>query len=643
VICPSCQAENDDHAEVCFTCGTPLNAGFTVTRGTLIGGRYEVLSLLGRGGMGTVYMVRDHVLDETVALKTLRPDLAREPDVVRRFVSETKLARRVRHGNVCAIHEFGEDRGLRFLVMEFVDGTDLRRILKESAPLPPEECFDIALQIARGLRAIHHVGIIHRDLKSPNIMRDARGRVRVMDFGIAKQSGSDTTLGGQVVGTPEYMSPEQARGRKVDFRADLYALGIVVYEIFTGRVPFKGDTPIATILKHLNEPPPLYGEEAAALPPSLVPIIARALAKDPAGRFESADAMLQALQTAFAACCPAAAVARAAGSVGATEIAPRQRLVADTLHQDGSALREPWLPAEAHPTPVPTPTAVPAAAAPTMRPVSDEAPVARSHVRITRQEIAGVTVLLLTTALGGAFWWHARTGLEPIALPPAPGAATAGPASVDAPRVRETLPASVRSAEPPAAIGSAQAATVTARSARPSAALLSPVRPQPGPADTSTAGVPSAPAPADAAVPAAPAPLPTPAPEPAPAAAASAVLPAATSLLMVNPPSRRAAAATTVELVRPGPGVREAESIGGPKPLYPDLARRLRRSARVVVRALVDENGRVAQTEMLEADNSNLGFNESALQAVRSLRFHPALKDGVPARMWVEMPVKFDP
>jgi serine/threonine-protein kinase len=297
-VCLSCRSENDDAALSCFNCGQPL--ALTLRKGSVVAGRYEVQEPLGRGGMGMVYRAHDRLLDETVAIKVLRPDVARDAEMARRFQSEIKLARKVSHRNVCRIHEYGEDQGLRYISMEFLEGVDLRRVLRERGGLGRDEAYAVALQVADGLEAIHDVGVIHRDLKTPNIMRDARGNVRLMDFGIAKEWGKGGTLTatGLVVGTPEYMSPEQARGEKIDFRSDIYALGIVVFEFFTGSVPFRADTPPATILKQLQEPPPLDGPEAAGLPEAVKPVLRRALAKDPKGRFASIAEMSAALRAA---------------------------------------------------------------------------------------------------------------------------------------------------------------------------------------------------------------------------------------------------------------------------------------------------------------------------------------------------------
>jgi eukaryotic-like serine/threonine-protein kinase len=297
--CPSCRAENDAGADACFTCGMNL---YSLFKGAVVASRYEILSPLGKGGMGVVYKAHDRELDEAVALKVLRVDPGGSQEMAHRFRSEIKLARKVRHLNVCAIHEYGQHGPMLFIAMELIDGMDLKQLLLKRGPLPPADAYQLAAQIADGLQAIHDEGIIHRDLKTTNVMLDERGVVRLMDFGIAKQAqaGTGLTATGQVVGTPEYMSPEQIRGQTLDFRSDLYSLGIVVFELFTGHVPFRGDTPAATILKHLEETPPLEGPAANRLPSDVVPLLRKALAKDPADRFPKAKVMAQALRKAGA-------------------------------------------------------------------------------------------------------------------------------------------------------------------------------------------------------------------------------------------------------------------------------------------------------------------------------------------------------
>jgi serine/threonine-protein kinase len=313
MTCPACRAENDASALTCAQCGAellvatevappPTNVIVTVNLapGTVFAGRFEIVRPLGRGGMGIVYLARDRRLDdEVVAIKLLRPDFAQDPTMAARFKSEIKLARRVRHKNVGAIHDFDEDSGLLYISMEYVDGVDLKQYLRRHGAISAPEGYELAIQVTEGLQAVHDAGIIHRDLKTPNIMIDAKRMARLMDFGIAKQHGEGATTGsGHIVGTPEYMSPEQAQGKKVDFRSDIYALGIVIYEIFTGKVPFRGDTPIATILKHIQEPPTLEGPEAPPLPPTLIPVLNKCLAKDPAQRYASAHELVDALRRA---------------------------------------------------------------------------------------------------------------------------------------------------------------------------------------------------------------------------------------------------------------------------------------------------------------------------------------------------------
>jgi serine/threonine protein kinase len=298
MICPSCKAPNDDFAEACFTCGRGFS---TLTHRAVIAGRYEVLKPLGRGGMGTVYKAHDRMLDETVAIKVLRSEFANTPEMAQRFRHEIKLARKVTHRNVCRIHEYGEERDLRYISMEFVEGADLKQVMRErGGTLVADEALELAVQMAEGLQAIHDVGIVHRDMKTANVMRDARGLVRLMDFGIAKIGGgkaSDAaalTCTGQIMGTPEFMSPEQCLGETLDHRSDLYALGIVLYELLTGALPFRGDTAVATLFKHIQDPVPLEN----VLIPAAVPVLHQALAKNRADRYPSAADMAEALHRA---------------------------------------------------------------------------------------------------------------------------------------------------------------------------------------------------------------------------------------------------------------------------------------------------------------------------------------------------------
>ncbi len=276
---------------------TPLPRHIDV--GTVLASRYELQGLLGRGGMGLVFKALDHTLGEVVALKVLLPAIDLSPEILKRFRSEAKLARRVRHRNVCAILGYEEDGDVPFIVMELVLGTDLKRHLQKIGAMEWEDGFEVSLQVTEGLAAIHEAGVIHRDLKPANITRDEKGIVRVMDFGIAKGgTHAGLTDDGKVVCTIDYVSPEQLMSKDIDPRSDIYSFGIVIYELFTGRVPFRGDTPAATMRKHLEEPPPLHGAAGDLIPRSLVPVLERALAKDREDRFPDAQALGQALQQA---------------------------------------------------------------------------------------------------------------------------------------------------------------------------------------------------------------------------------------------------------------------------------------------------------------------------------------------------------
>ncbi len=304
LVCPACHAENAADKTACTLCGRRLSPR-GVAPGSVVGGRYEIQGVLGSGGMATVYKAHDRALDVSVALKVLNANPVRDPDLARRFRSEIKLAWRVRHRNVCGIHEYGEDGDLLYISMELVEGKDLKRLLREAGALSWEEACDVAIQIAEGLEAIHEAGVIHRDLKPANITRDTRGIVRLMDFGIAKVWGEDSGAGlthtGNVVGSPDYMSPEQVRGRSVDFRSDVYALGLVVYELFTGRGPFRGTTPAEAMMRRLEEEPDWDGPAIRQIPPSVLAVLRRSLKREPEDRHASCAEILADLRAARAA------------------------------------------------------------------------------------------------------------------------------------------------------------------------------------------------------------------------------------------------------------------------------------------------------------------------------------------------------
>jgi eukaryotic-like serine/threonine-protein kinase len=265
--------------------------------GHLFAGRYEIQSVLGQGGMGIVYKAQDRDLDDVVAIKTLRSDaLSADPTLLDRFKQEIRLARRITHPNILRTHDLGETNGLRYLSMEFVKGITLKHLVEQDQLIPTPVALRIAKQICAGLAAAHEVGVIHRDIKPQNIIIEPTGGLKVMDFGIARltqERGMTST--GTVVGTPDYMSPEQARGLTLDFRSDIYSTGVVLYELFTGTLPFEGDTPLAVVLKHVQEKPPSPQAKNPKIDPKIAAIILRCMQKDPDDRFQSINQLYEAL------------------------------------------------------------------------------------------------------------------------------------------------------------------------------------------------------------------------------------------------------------------------------------------------------------------------------------------------------------
>src|SRR5262249_10960599 len=271
--------------------------------GSVFAGRYEIQSLLGKGGMGLVYKALDRDLDDLVAIKTLRSEaLSADPTLLDRFKQEIRLARRISHPNILRTPDLGEFGGLRFLSMEFVKGITLRQLLDQDQLLPTPVALRIAKQMCAGLAAAHEVGVIHRDMKPQNILIEPTGGLKIMDFGIARLTEDrGMTATGTVVGTPDYMSPEQARGVALDFRSDIYSTGVVIYEIFTGFLPFEGDTPLAVVLKHAQEKPPAPQSKTPRIDPRSAAIALKCLQKDPADRYQTVNELYEALATVTAA------------------------------------------------------------------------------------------------------------------------------------------------------------------------------------------------------------------------------------------------------------------------------------------------------------------------------------------------------
>ena len=288
-------------AETVVAMAIPQRGG-EPTVGQTFAGRYDIQGVLGRGGMGVVYRAHDRDLDDLVAIKTLRSEaLSADPSLLDRFKQEIRLARRITHPNILRTHDLGETGGLRYLSMEFVKGLTLKQLVEAGDILPTPVGLRIAKQICAGLAAAHEVGVIHRDIKPQNIIIEATGGLKIMDFGIARlKEERGMTAEGTVVGTPDYMSPEQARGQQLDFRSDIYSTGVVLYEVFTGTIPFEGETPLAVVLKHIQEAPPSPQTRNPRIDPRISQIILKCMQKDPKDRYQTVNDLYEALTRATA-------------------------------------------------------------------------------------------------------------------------------------------------------------------------------------------------------------------------------------------------------------------------------------------------------------------------------------------------------
>jgi TolB-like protein/tRNA A-37 threonylcarbamoyl transferase component Bud32/Flp pilus assembly protein TadD len=308
--CPQCNAENLDDSKFCKECGIQLiPLSFTktlkapaVSTGKTIAGKYKILKEIGRGGMGVVYKAEDTRLKRTVALKFMPPELTRDPEAKERFVREVQAAAALSHPNICTIYEIDEEEGKSFISMEYIEGQSIREKVKNSA-LEIQEALDMAIQAAQGLEEAHKRGIIHRDIKSANIMVAEEGQVKVMDFGLAKVTGASLiTREAKTMGTVAYMSPEQAEGQAVDLRTDIWSLGVVLYEMLAGRLPFRGEQEGTLLYAIVHKAPQALRTFAPKVPAEVERVVEKALAKNPADRYKSMGEFLkdlEALATGF--------------------------------------------------------------------------------------------------------------------------------------------------------------------------------------------------------------------------------------------------------------------------------------------------------------------------------------------------------
>jgi len=306
--CPKCHSENPAEARFCSSCAAPLYPSEEISevqtktlqvptkelaRGSTFAGRYEVIEELGKGGMGRVYRVLDKNVAEEVALKLLNAEIAAEEKTIERFRNELKYARKIIHKNVCRMYDLSIAEGTYYITMEFVPGEDLKSTMKRVGPLGAGKAVSIAKQIGEGLVEAHKLGVVHRDVKPQNIMIDKEGNARIMDFGIARSLKEKGVTGeGVIIGTPEYMSPEQAEGKEVDQRSDIYSLGVILFEMVTGRVPFEGDTPLSIAMKHKSEEAQDPRKLNVQIPEDLSLLILKCMEKERENRYQTAEELL---------------------------------------------------------------------------------------------------------------------------------------------------------------------------------------------------------------------------------------------------------------------------------------------------------------------------------------------------------------
>jgi serine/threonine protein kinase/Tfp pilus assembly protein PilF len=310
--CPKCQADNPDNTLFCGECGTKFPSTEEVSvshtrtlqtpvkdliKGTTFAGRYQIIDELGRGGMGVVYRAQDTKLKRTVALKFLPTELTHISEIKERFMREAQAAAALDHPNICTVHEFDEAEEKTFISMAYIEGKSLRKKI-ESGPLGLDEALGIFTQVAEGLQEAHKKGVVHRDIKSSNIMLDERGRAKIMDFGLARVAGGTLlTKEGMTMGTIAYMSPEQAQGKKIDHRSDIWSLGVVFYELLTGQLPFRGEHEQTVVYSILNEPPKPVTDVQPDIPEVLEQIIGKALEKNPNNRYQNINELLDDLES----------------------------------------------------------------------------------------------------------------------------------------------------------------------------------------------------------------------------------------------------------------------------------------------------------------------------------------------------------
>ena len=275
-------------------------------QGEVIAGRYELLELIGKGGMSSVYKAHDRLLDRQIAVKILHPHFTEDEEYVERFRREARSVAQLSHPNIVTVIDRGEDEGRQYIVFEYVEGENLKQLLERTGPMPVTDALELAVQMGRALAFAHSRGLVHRDVKPQNVLLNADGQAKMTDFGIARSVDvQGVTITGTVLGTSEYIAPEQARGQQVDSQTDVYSLGVVLYELLAGGVPYEGETFVTVALKHVNEPLPSVLDRRPDVPPRVAMAVERAMAKSPDDRFGSMNAFVDELQACLAEVDPA--------------------------------------------------------------------------------------------------------------------------------------------------------------------------------------------------------------------------------------------------------------------------------------------------------------------------------------------------